>query len=80
MLMQSLQSLFTEYWIFAARKKNIIVYKIHIRLAKSEYHNRFFPFALRYKFTFLYLVICLNLLNLFEIRLRTIGFNLHIVY
>ena len=36
-------------------------------LAKSEYHNRFFPFALRCVFTFPCLVICWNLWNLFEI-------------
>ena len=37
--------------------------KIHICLEKSEYHNRFFPFALRCTFTFpclvrIYVGIC----------------------
>ena len=41
--------------------------KIHICLGKSEYHNRFFPFALRCTVTFPCLVICWNLWNLFEI-------------
>ena len=36
-------------------------------IQKLEYHNRFFPFALRYTFTFPSLVICWNLWNLFDI-------------
>ena len=41
--MQTLQSLFTKYWIFAvSKKKETFMYtKIHICLAKSEYHNQF---------------------------------------
>ena len=62
--MQILQSLFTKYWIFVVSKKNKNIY-IHIQ--KLQYHNRFLPFALRYTFTFLCLVISWNLWNLFEI-------------
>ena len=52
-----------------SKKKNIYIYtKIDICLAKSECHNRFFPFfPLHYIFTFPCLVFCWNLLNLFEI-------------
>ena len=52
--------------ICSQQKKHIYT-KIHIHLAKSEYHNRFFLFVLRCTFTFLCLVICWDLLNLFEI-------------
>ena len=64
-----LQSLFTKYWIFVVSKKNntYMYTKIHICLGKSEYHNRFFPFALRCTFTFPCLVIYWNLWNLFKI-------------
>ena len=70
--MQTLQSLFTKYWIFVVSKKNQTKQnktkqKKHICIQKSEYHNRFSPFALRYRFTFPCLVICWNLWNLFEI-------------
>ena len=50
-LMQTLQSLCTKYWIFVVsqkKKKNTSIYtKIHICLGKSEYHNRFshFPYV-----------------------------------
>ena len=44
----------------AKKKKNLCIQKL-------EYHNRFFPFALRYTFTFPSLVICWNLWNLFDI-------------
>ena len=54
MLMQTLQSSFTKYWIFGVGKK------IYRRLGKSEYHNRFFPFTLRRTFSFPCLVICLT--------------------
>ena len=60
--MQTLQSLFTKYWIFVVSKK-----KKNLYIQKLEYHNRFFPFALRYTFTFPSLVICWNLWNLFDI-------------
>ena len=43
------------------KKKTYMYTKIHICLGKSEYHNQFFPFALRYTFTFPCLVICWNL-------------------
>ena len=58
-------------YLLAAEKKeerNRYMYtKIHTCLGKSEYHNRFFSFALRCTFTFPCLVICRNLRNLFEI-------------
>ena len=60
--MQTLQSLFTKYWIFVVSKKNTYMYtKRQICLGKSEYHNRFFPFALRCTVTFPFLIICWNL-------------------
>ena len=50
------------------QKNNTYMYtKIHICLGKPEYHNRFFPFALRCTFTFPCLVIYWNLWNLFKI-------------
>ena len=44
--LQTLQSLFTKYWIYVAsiqkkQKKTYMYTKMHIRLGKSEYHNRF---------------------------------------
>ena len=33
--LQTLQNLFTNYWIFVVNKKNQ-----HIRIQKSEYYNR----------------------------------------
>ena len=38
----------------------------HICIQKSEYHNRFFPFASRYTFAFPSIVVCWNLWNLFD--------------
>ena len=78
MLMGASQNLFTKYWISVVteKRKNTYMYtKIHICLEKSEYHNRFFPFALRCPFTFPCLVICWNVRNLVEICFRTTGFN-----
>ena len=55
--------------------KTYLYTKINMCPEKLEYHNRFFPFALHCTFTFLCLLICWNLWNLFQIGLRTIGFN-----
>ena len=54
--MQTLQSLFTKYWLFVVSER-----KIKHMSMKIRNHNRFFPFFLRCTFTFACLVICLNL-------------------
>ena len=61
-------NLYQHLLVLPKKNKNTYMYtKIHICSEKLEYHNRFFPFALRGTFTFPCLVIYWNLWNLFKI-------------
>ena len=54
-------------YLQSAKKRNIYVCKNTYMSSKIRISQSFFPFALRYTFTFTCLVIFWNILNLFEI-------------